>query len=100
MFSRLLRPKVSSPGGVIENLEISARTALAAALRVSFQRGGHDWMLMRDACMSIVELQVESVDDDIHDRHSKTDGTEGGVARDGERSAAKESTVQHHDDST
>ncbi|CAM9195336.1 unnamed protein product [Sphacelaria rigidula] len=79
---------------VIENLEISARTALAAALRVSFQRGGHDWMLMRDACMSIVELQVESVDDDIHDRHSKTDGTEGGVARDGERSAAKESTVK------
>lgn len=51
-------------------------------------------MLMRDACMSIVVLQVESVDGDTRDRHSNTDGEESGVERDGERSAAKTSPVQ------
>ncbi|CBJ30185.1 hypothetical protein Esi_0179_0018 [Ectocarpus siliculosus] len=37
-------------------LEAATATALTAALRVSFSRGGHDWRVMSDACMSLVVL--------------------------------------------
>lgn len=39
-----------------------AREALAAALRVSCLRGGHDWRLMADACKSLALLWAEGSD--------------------------------------
>ncbi|CAM9247652.1 unnamed protein product, partial [Ectocarpus fasciculatus] len=47
-------PRVGSPDTSM--LEEATETALTAALRVSFSRGGHDWRVMSDACMSLVVL--------------------------------------------
>ncbi|CAB1113909.1 unnamed protein product [Ectocarpus sp. CCAP 1310/34] len=47
-------PRMGSPDTSI--LEAATATALTAALRVSFWRGGHDWRVMSDACMSLVVL--------------------------------------------
>lgn len=64
-------------------------TALTAALRVSFSRGGHDWRVMSDACMGLVSLYSTIV-------VKSTDG-EDGVGDDGSGSGAtpqgEESTV-------
>ncbi|CAM9264371.1 unnamed protein product [Ectocarpus sp. 12 AP-2014] len=47
-------PRMGSPDTSM--LEAATATALTAALRVSFSRGGHDWRVMSDACMSLVVL--------------------------------------------
>lgn len=47
-------PRMGSPDTFV--LEAATATALTAALRVSFSRGGHDWRVMSDACMSLVVL--------------------------------------------
>ncbi|CAM9597313.1 unnamed protein product, partial [Ectocarpus sp. 8 AP-2014] len=47
-------PRMGSPDTSV--LEAATATALTAALRVSFSRGGHDWRVMSDACMSLVVL--------------------------------------------
>ncbi|CAM9209213.1 unnamed protein product [Ectocarpus sp. 4 AP-2014] len=47
-------PRMGSPDTSM--LEAATATALTAALRVSFSRGGHDWRVMSDACMNLVVL--------------------------------------------
>lgn len=70
---------IAPPREFVLSLEDATRTAFTAALRVSFERGGHDWMLMRDACISIVVLQLESLNHSIAgcEGYDDEDGTEG-----------------------
>lgn len=46
-----------------QRLEEATSTALQAALRVSFARGGHDRRLMSQACMGLVVLYVSLSDE-------------------------------------
>lgn len=48
------------PGGFQSALEEATASALTAALRVSFGRGGHDWRIMGDACLGLVMLHAFS----------------------------------------
>lgn len=67
------------PGGLERALEEASATALTAALRVSFGRGGHDWRVMGDACLGIVMLHAfsdgrSSITRDDHGDSADADG--------------------------
>lgn len=67
-------------GGLERALEGASATALTAALRVSFGRGGHDWRIMGDACLGLVMLHAFSsggngaIDGDDHVDSADADG--------------------------
>lgn len=53
--------RVGLADGIFKStLEEATRSALTAALTVSFKRGGHDWRVMGDACMGLVFLYATS----------------------------------------
>lgn len=53
------------PEEFVQSLQVGARQALTAALRVSFKRGGHEWKLMRDASLSLVMLHGGFSDENV-----------------------------------
>lgn len=73
----------------------AAAEALAAALRVSFSRGGHDWEVMNGACMGLVLVYVTLA----MSSNGRSDGSGRAAACDGGGGREDSVAIAHADSS-